>query len=110
MAKKMDRIKTGMYIAVSLGSIIIMIVSALNYFAKAKTVNLIDRRLELAIEDDRVFQKEQDVDWMRQQTVFERRKDPASPAESDMIERAEKELLGLKERRKQKQEAYEKAK
>ena len=110
MAKKMDKIKTAMYITVSFGSIIMMIVAALNYFARAKTVNLLDRRLELSIEDDRVFQAEQDVDWMKQQAAFERRKAPATQPENEMIQRAEKKLTELKGRRAKKQDAYEKAK
>ena len=103
-------IKRTMYVVVTMMTIVVMIVAALNYFAKQKTVNLLDRRLELAIEDDRVFQAEQDVDWMKQQTTFERRKESKTIAEAEMIERAKEKVAKFKRRREQKQQAYEQAK
>ena len=109
-ASKWDWVKRTTWISVALFSIIGMIVGAMNYFARAYTVNLLDRRLELSIEDDRVFQAEQDLTWHRQQTAFERRKQPKTEAETEMIDRAQDHLAQLKERRQQKQRAYEQAK
>ncbi len=103
-------VKRVMYIGVTMGSIVVMIVGAINYFAKSTTVNLLDKRLELAIEDDKVYRAESDVSWMEQQTAFERRKEPRTITESEMIDRAREKVVYLKKQREQKQEAYEQAK
>lgn len=103
-------IKRATYIIVAGFSIIGMIVAALNYFARAKTVELLDMRLELAIEDDSVSRAEQDVIWMKQQTAFERREESMTVTEKEMIGRAEEKLIEQKKRREQKQEVYEKSK
>jgi len=109
-ASKWDWVKRTAWLSVAFFSIIGMIVGAMNYFARSHTVNLLDRRLELSIEDDRVFQAEQDLTWHRQQTAFERRKQPKTEAESEMIDRAQDKLTKFKKRREQKQIAYEQAK
>ncbi len=91
-------------------SLIGSIVGAINYFAKSSTVNLLDKRLELAIEDDKVYRAEADVGWMEQQTAFERRKEPRTIAETEMIEHAKEKVVVFKKIREQKQKAYEQAK
>ena len=98
-----------MYIAISLGMIVGMVVGSVNYFARSKTVNLLDQRLELAIENDMVFQTAQNVSWMEQQTTFERRKEPKTVAETEIINKARRKLAMLEKRRELKQNAYDEA-
>lgn len=108
--KKEHWFKRAMYLAVIMCSIVGMVVGGINYFAKSSTVNLLDRRLELAIEDDKVYRAESDVEWMEQQTAFERRKEPKTVSEIEMIERAKRKVIDVKKSREQKQQAYEQAK
>ena len=99
-----------MYLSIITVSLIGSAYTAINYFAKSSTVNLLDKRLELAIEDDKVYRAESDVGWMEQQTAFERRKEPRTISEVEMIEHAKQKVVELKKVREQKQTAYEKAK
>ncbi len=99
-----------MYLCVIAGSLIGMVVGSINYFAKSSTVNLMDKRLELAIEDDKVYRAESEVEWMEQQTAFERRKEPRTVSELEMIGYAKAKVIEMKRRREQKQVAYEQAK
>ncbi len=103
-------VKRTMYLSVIICSLIGTIVGGINYFAKSSTVNLLDKRLELAIEDDKVYRAESDVSWMEQQTAFERRKEPRTITEKELIGRAREKVVYLKKQRNQKQEAYEQAK
>jgi hypothetical protein len=108
--KKEHWFKRAMYLCVIICTLITSIVGAINYFAKNSTVSLLDKRLELAIEDDKVFRAESDVEWMEQQTAFERRKEPRTVTEEEMIEHAKARVAKLKKQREQKQKAYEQAK
>ena len=103
-------IKKGMYIAVTTGALVGMVYGAFGIFAKTKTVNLMDKRLELAIEDDKVHRAESEVDWIEQRTIFERRKEPQTITEQEVIERAKRKVEEFKKTREQKQQAYEAAK
>ncbi len=103
-------IKKTMYVAVTMMMIIGMIVAAINYFAKQKTVTLLDRRLELAIEDDTVNRAQGEVDWIEQRAAFERRTQPQTVTEKEMIERAKQKVIDAKTLRAEKQQAYEQAK
>lgn len=82
-------------------------VSALKFFARAKTVRAIDKRLELNISQDIVESKESDVRWMKQQMAFERRGDPKTIAETEIIKDAEAELDEVKARHNKRVEQYE---
>ena len=87
-----------------------MVYGAISYFAKQKTVTLIDRRLELAIQDDTVNRAQGEVDWIEQRAAFERRTKPQTITEKEMIERAKQKVLDAKTVRAEKQKAYEAAK
>ncbi len=75
------------------------ITTALNFFAKSKTVQMLDSRLELSIGQDNVDREGAKVDreaskvrWMRQQAVMERRDEPPTAAELDIISGSVKDL------------------
>ncbi len=109
-ADKWEWLKRVMIIAVTVGSLIGMVYGAISYFAKQKTVTLIDRRLELAIQDDTVNRAQGEVDWIEQRAIFERRTEEKTPTEEDMIERAKQKVIDAKAVRAEKQKAYEAAK
>ncbi len=83
------------------------ITTALTFFAKAKTVDKLDARLGLSISQDIVNNEESNLRWMRQQTVFERKNQPPSPAEAEMIKDAETKLVERKEIHKERIKGYE---
>lgn len=68
------------------------ITTALTFFAKSTTVQMLDHRLGLSISQDIVDGKKADVRWMRQQAAFENRKTPPTFGEKEMIQAAETEL------------------
>ena len=112
MAKrdKWEWLKRCVVILVGIGTLVGMSAAAMNFFAKAKTVNLMDRRLELAIEDDNVNRAQGEVDWAEQRVVFERRTDQPTTNDIESVERAKLKVIDAKERRALKQKAYEAAK
>ncbi len=102
--------KRVMYLSVISCALIGSVVGAINYFAKSSTVNLLDKRLELAIEDDNVNRAQGDVDWIQHRIIFERRSKPPTITETEAKERAEQKLADAKKIRTQKQKSYEQAK
>ena len=101
MAKKKDlwelvhKIRT---LIIVIGGITAMVVSAVTYFAKAESLEMTDQRLALNISQDIINSKESNVRWMKQQVGFQRKKDPYTLAESDIIKEAESELAEYKSR------------
>ena len=81
------------------GAATALITTALTYFARSKTVQILDSRLLLSIRQDNVDREAAKVDreagkvrWIRQQAVMERREAPPTPAELDIIAESEKDL------------------
>lgn len=83
---------------------------AIAYFAKAETVALIDMRLELAIEDDKVDRGERDYEWTKQQMSFEARKKPLTNTEKVILEKEKEKVNKLRKYRDIKQMAFEQRK
>ncbi len=84
------------------------ITTALTFFAKAKTVQVLDKRLELSISQDIVHNKESDVRWTEQRIAFQRRDKPPTVAETEIIKKAEEELAEAKSRHNGRVRAFEK--
>lgn len=96
-------VKRAVMILVLIGSVTATATSALKYFAHAEDLRktntqqeLSERRLALSISQDNVRWEDSNVRWMKQQAVFERKANPLSPAEQEMIEAAEKDLAQQK--------------
>jgi len=81
---------------VLIGAAVATITVALTFFARSKTVQMLDQRLGLNISQDIVNSKKSDVRWMKQQAAFENRKEPPTFAEQEMITAAEHELAEQK--------------
>lgn len=120
-----DNEKVGLWVWVRRLSLILVVVgslavtgtSAIKYFARQVDLDrtdarqeLSDKRLGLSISQDNLDREDADVRWMKQQTAFQRKTVPISPAEREMIEAAEKKLAEHKaqhtERIKQFEEDY----
>ncbi len=83
------------------------ITTALTFFAKAKTVQMLDHRIGLNTSRDVVDNREGRVRWMKQQAAFENRKNPPTFAEKEMIKAAENELTEQKKLHDQRVEHFE---
>ena len=106
-----------MYSTVILFTIIGSVAAAISYFAKQKTVDaviesvkLTNKRLELAIEDDKVNRAQGEVDWVEQRAALPHERRTKTVTEKEMIERAKQKVIDAKTLRAQKQKAYEAAK
>ncbi len=84
-----------------------VVTTALTFFAKAKTVQMLDQRLGLNISQDIVNSKKADVQWMKQQVVMQRKEGPPTPAELEIIKKGEVELEEAKELHKGRVKDYE---
>lgn len=85
----------------------VTITTALTFFAKSKTVQMLDQRLGLSISKDIVDGEKSNIRWMEQQVVFERKAKPPTAAEEEMIEAAKEELAEKEELHKQRVKNYE---
>lgn len=68
-------------------------------FTKSSTTEKIDNRLELNIQDDRIFQKRQDVERYKSMTKFKRKEEPPTVSEKEVIQHEEENLMQLKQQR-----------
>ena len=103
-------LKRGIMILIGLGTLVGMATGASNWFARSKTVNLINKRLDLSMADDDVHRKEADVRWTKQQIGSEPRKQLKTTAEIEIIKRDEQRVIEARKIRDQKQKAYESSK
>ncbi len=83
------------------------VAKAMTYFAKATTVNKLSHRVGLSISQDEIHRKQSDVRWMKQQTIFERKENPRTEAENEIISQAEDELEKSKARHEDRVKRYE---
>ena len=84
-----------------------VIAVALTFFAKSSTVRKLDHRIGLSISQDNIDRENADVRWMEQQTAFERRKDPKTISEVEIIKAAKTKLTESKNRHDTRVRAYE---
>lgn len=83
------------------------ITTALTFFAKAKTVQALDQRLWLNTSEDIVRHKESDVRWTEQRIAFQRRDNPPTIAETEIVKKAEEELTDAKSRHSERVKSFE---
>lgn len=107
MAKKLDYVHQVLKVTALLIVITAATITAIKNFAPAATVNRLGHRLGLSISQDEIDRRSSHVRWMKQQTVFERRDELPTPAESEMIEEAECDLTEAKKRHSHRVQAYE---
>ena len=110
MKDKIRYIKLAFYIILSMIGIVSAVVAFMSYFAKAKTVELIQERVDIGISNDQIFQQEQQVRQWENESKFQKRKKPPSDTEKKIIEEEEKRLKELEQAREEKIERYKKAK
>jgi len=86
-----------------------VVISINNYFAKTIQFEAVEDRLDLKITDDRVFQQQQQIQQMRNYTVFQRQEaEPVlTPLEQEALKKAEIRLRELEAEKKHKEELYE---
>lgn len=108
-------VKRMVLLTVLAGALATTAAAALNFFARAEELRktnakqeLSESRLALSISQDNVDRQDSNVRWMKQQAAFERKIDPLSPAERDMIEAAEKDLAQQKARHDERIQRFEK--
>jgi len=106
---KSELAKTAIYIVLSITSFGAVIISINAYFAKTLDLRAVDARLDLQIEDDRVFQQEQLIQRMTNLRVFEQRApEPLTRLEEEALQSAEDRLKELEQNKERKLEQYEK--
>ncbi len=96
-----------MKLIVLIGMAAAAITTALTFFAKAKTVQALDQRLWLNTSEDIVRYKESDVRWTEQRIAFQRRDKPPTVAESEIVKKAEEELVEAKNKHNDRVKAFE---
>ena len=94
-------------LVVLIGLAVSTIYVALTFFAKSKTVQMLDQRLGLSISKDIVDGEKSNVRWMEQQVVFERKEEPPTSAEHEIIKAAKKALAEKEELHKERVKNYE---
>ena len=113
------KIKFLAWIIFTASAILATVFSLYHYFAKTEDVQqlerhdvLLEERLDIAIVDDQIFQVEQQVQQMKNYTIFEQRTNSVelSSLEKEAIEDAESRLDELKKEKKRKIESYERMK
>ncbi len=107
MAKKLDNIHQILKVVALVIVIAAATISAIKNFAKAATVDKLDHRLGLSISQDEIDRRKSDVRWMKQQVVFERRDEPPTVAEAEIIEEAERDLKETNAKHMNRVKAYE---
>lgn len=106
---KTEFLKSVVYILLAISSLGAVIISINAYFAKTLELRAVDTRLELKIEEDRVFQQEQLIQQMTNLRVFEQRDpQPLTPLEEEALTKAEERLDELEQSKNLKLEQYEK--
>jgi len=106
--KTLGKIKIIASIVVAIIAVITALFAIERYFAKNSTVSLIDERLEISILEDRIYEKERDIERIRDLNVFQRVENPEpTEAEKEIIKKSEDRLEELKEQRSIKIEQYE---
>ena len=105
-----DAIKFAGWIIFGLISLATVVISVNAYFAKTIQVEAVEDRLDLKIVDDRVFQQEQQIQQMRNYTVFQRQESEPefTPMEIETLKKAEERLYDLKAEKNRKEQAYQK--
>ena len=114
---KMDYIKNTFYIILSLATLGGIVFSIDKYFAKtsqveSKVIELkandesLAERLDISIEDDRIYQQQQQISRIKDLTTIERKERDLTNAEEEILREKKKRLEELKKAREQKLEYY----
>jgi len=113
-----DKLKVILGVITSIIFLIGIVIVVESYFAKNEDVEtvveklekndeLIHQRLDLGIIDDQIFQQEQQIYRIKDLTSIERKVKPMTPVEKEVLDKNEKRLEELKQRREKKIERYE---
>ena len=118
---KTDKAKTIMYFVISGIVVVSAVVGALSYFAKSEdvekkhetiqtTLESVTERFDIGASDDQIFQQQQTVRRWEAESKFEKRQEPPTDTERQVIEQEKLRLAELERKRNEKIMRYEKSK
>ncbi len=99
--------KRSLYLIVLAGVAATTIATALTFFAKASTVQVIDDRVTLGLSQQIVHAHENDLEWTKSQVTSEQRTSPPTPAETEIIKKKEEKLAEVKSQHKDQLKVFE---
>lgn len=70
------------------------------------TVEVLAERTDLSISDDKIDRAKQDIRWLETNTKFERRPEPPTEAEAEILKAEKERLKELREQRHRKEQYY----
>ena len=110
---KKDKVKNGFYIIVSLVTILTFLFGLVKgidkHFAKEKTVQEVSERLDLKIQDDKIYYQQQQIQGIENYNIFKVEPKEASESEKAILNKEKEELERLKKGRDEIIESYNKA-
>ena len=100
---KKDKVKNGFYIIVSIITILTFLFGLVTgidkYFAKESQVQKVEERLDLKIQDDKIYYQEQQIQRTEAYNIFKIEPTEPSVSEKAMLEKQKQELEKLKKGR-----------